>query len=454
MQNEKLKVEINLVTICLASFLVPFIGSAVSLAVPKIGNTFSMSAVELTWIATSYLLSTAVFQIPLAKIADMYGRKKLFCIGMLVFAITTIGCGLAPTKEFFFVLRVIEGIGSAMIFGTAMAVLVSLYPSHLRGRILGINTAVVYVSLALGPFLGGMLTDYFGWQSLFIVTGIVSIFLFIIAVVFIKQEWKEEGQKFDAVGSVIFGISIFSLIYGFSNLPKIIGIIFLIVGILSSIIFVLKARKMQFPILNISLFSKNKVFAMSILAALVNYSATAAVSFLLSLYLQYILGFEARHAGLILISQAIIMSFCALISGRLSDKIHPSKLATIGMTAIVIGLIVLIFINAETSIWYIVSALLILGIGFGIFSSPNTNVIMSAVSKEFLGQASATAGTARLVGQTFSIGIAGMLISIFLGDHKITSDVFPQFLLCIRIAFIIFAVLCSLGIYASSHRIK
>jgi len=147
------------------------------------------------------------------------------------------------------------------------------------------------------------------------------------------------------------------------------------------------------------------------------------------------------------------MSFCALISGRLSDKINPSKLATIGMSIIVVGLIVLIFLSTDTPVWYIILALLLLGIGFGIFSSPNTNVIMSSVSNQYLGQASAITGTARLIGQTFSIGIAGMLISIFLGEHKITSDVFPLFLTCIRVAFITFAALCLIGIYASTHRI-
>lgn len=452
--KQELKISINLVLICLASFLVPFMGSAVGLAVPKIGDTFSMSAVELTWIATAYLLSTAVFQIPFAKIADIYGRKKIFCIGLLVFSISTIGCGLETNTLIFLVLRVIEGIGSAMLFGTGMAILVSIYPERLRGRILGINTAVVYISLALGPFLGGMLTDYFGWHSLFLVFGVLSFLLCIFALLFIKQEWKEDKQKFDTIGSIIFGFSIFSIIYGFSNLPKLQGIVFLVIGIIASIVFILKANKEKFPVLNIKLFSKNKVFAMSTLAALINYASTSAIAFLLSLYLQFVMGFEPRHAGLILISQTIIMSFWALISGRLSDKIHPSKLATMGMSIIVFGLILLIFLSFETPIWYIVVALLLLGTGFGIFSSPNTNVIMSSVPKQYLGQASAITGTARLIGQTFSIGIAGMLISIFLGDNKIETEMFPQFLISIRVAFIMFAVLCLIGVYASTNRIK
>ena len=149
MQYGKLKLDINLFTICLASFIVPFMGSAIGLAIPKIGNTFSMNAVELTWVATIYLLSTAIFQIPLAKISDIYGRKKLFCIGLLIFSITTIGCGLVHTTELFLLLRFLEGIGSAIIFGTGMAILISLYPPQLRGRILGVNTSVVYISLAL-----------------------------------------------------------------------------------------------------------------------------------------------------------------------------------------------------------------------------------------------------------------------------------------------------------------
>jgi Na+/melibiose symporter-like transporter len=152
------------------------------------------------------------------------------------------------------------------------------------------------------------------------------------------------------MGSVLYGVSIFAVLYGFTNLQKTIGIVCLLAGIIISVVFVIYEKRKTNPVLNIKLFSGNKVFAMSTLAALISYAATAGIGFMLSLYMQYILGLTARHTGMILISQAIIMSFFALISGRLSEKIHPSKLATMGMIIVVIGLAGLIFINAETQI--------------------------------------------------------------------------------------------------------
>jgi EmrB/QacA subfamily drug resistance transporter len=451
----KFKFETNLFSICLCSFLVPFMGSALNLCLPKIGQEFSMNAVTLTWVSTAYLIATAIFQIPMSKIADIFGRKRLYIIGLAIVSVATFACGLAQSTTSLLIFRIIAGIGSAITMGNAMAILMSLYPAEMRGKILGINTSVVYAALAAGPFIGGMLTDYLGWRSLFYVTGVTAALIFILSIIFLKGEWKEaKGEIFDFKGSIFFAIALFGIIYGFTTLRNFHGIIWLGIGILATILFVIYEKRQIFPVLNIKLFSGNRVFALSTLAALINYTATSGIGFLLSLYLQYIRGMEAKHAGLILICQAVVQSICALLSGRLSDKIHPSRLATLGMIIIVIGLTGLIFLSSSSPIWFIICLLLLLGIGFGIFSSPNTNVIMGSVEKRNIGQASATTGTARLLGQTFSLGIAGMVIAFTMGDSKIIPDVFPNFMISMRITFIIFVGLCLVGIYASSARIN
>jgi len=442
-----------LIVLCMASFLVPFMGSSITLALPEISKAFSFNAVTLTWISTSYLISSAIFQVPFARLADLIGRKKVFEWGIFTYFLSTFLSGFAPTGMVMILLRVIAGLGSAMIFGTNMAILTSCFPSKKRGKALGINAAVVYLSLAAGPFLGGMMTHYWGWQSIFFICGAVGLVIVFLSRLFLKMEWIEsKGEKFDYMGSAIYALALFSLIYGFTELPKTAGFVWLLTGIVSFSIFVFFERNHAAPVFNIRLFKGNRVFVFSSLAALINYASTAAVTFMLSFYLQFIKGFDARHAGFILISQACIQSFFSLVSGRMSNKIAPPNLATLGMFFSFAGLLGLCFLTAATPIYFLIILLMILGIGFGIFASPNTNVIMSSVNKKLYGQASATTGTVRLTGQAFSMGIAGMAIALQVGNQPIVPAIYPQFIQSMHITFVVFTALSLVGIYASWKR--
>ncbi|MDR1593696.1 MAG: MFS transporter, partial [Prevotellaceae bacterium] len=164
-----------LLILCLASFLVPFMGSAINLSLPQIGESFSMGAVSQSWISTIYLIAAAIFQVPFARLADLFGRKKVFIQGLALFGISTFLCGISFSGTMLIVLRALSGLGCAMMFGTSMAILVSVFPPEHRGKAIGINTSVVYFALASGPFLGGLLTQYAGWQSLFFITGLLGI---------------------------------------------------------------------------------------------------------------------------------------------------------------------------------------------------------------------------------------------------------------------------------------
>ena len=206
--------------------------------------------------------------------------------------------------------------------------------------------------------------------------------------------------------------------------------------------------------MQIALFKNNIVFVFSNLAALINYSATFAVSFLLSLYLQYIKGFTPETAGLILIAQPVMMAMFSPLAGILSDRIEPLIVASVGMGLTTVGLFMLIFVSNGASIGYIVTSLIILGLGFGFFSSPNTNAVMGSVDRKFYGVASGMLGTMRLTGQAFSLGISLLLFAIFLGRVQITPEYYPLFLKSMRVAFIIMAALCFLGIFASIARGK
>ncbi|MDR2414293.1 MAG: MFS transporter, partial [Odoribacteraceae bacterium] len=298
----------------MAAFLVPFMGSALNLALPEIGEAFSMKAVTLAWISTVYLISTATLQVPLARLADMVGRKKIFCLGVLLFSACTFACGLAPSTRALLVARFLAGAGSAMMFGTSTAILTSLFPPERRGWALGINVAVVYAALAAGPFLGGMLTHYLGWKALFFSSAGVGLLVLPLARRFLRGEWVEaRGERFDWTGSILYGTGLAGVIHGFSTLSTVVGVACFVTGAVLLVLFVLHERRHSSPVLDTRLVSGNRVFRVSLLAALVNYAATSAIAFMLSIYLQYARGLDARRAGIILISQACVQSLFSLV---------------------------------------------------------------------------------------------------------------------------------------------
>ncbi len=446
---------ITLIVATMGTFLTPFMASSVNIALPSIGEEFSVEAVLLGWVTTIYLLSSAMFLVPLGKIADIYGRKKIFSYGIIIFTISSALCTFSTSILYLLAYRALQGIGVAMIFGTCIAILTSVFPPEERGKVLGITVGATYLGQSLGPIVGGILTQYLGWRSIFL--AIIPIGLLIIFLVFwkLEGEWAEaKGEKHDLPGSLIFSVAIVLLIYGLSLIPAIKGLWLLITGIAGIILFIWWEKRIKNPVLNINLFTKNRIFAFSNLAALINYSATFAVGFLLSLYLQYIKGLDPKRAGLILIAQPIVMAFFSPIAGRLSDKIDPKILASVGMGIISVGLVPLVFLNTQTHLISIFFCLMILGLGFAFFTSPNTNAIMGSVQKDFYGIASATLATMRLIGQLLSMGIVMLILSINLGKAQITPENHHLFLLSLKILFIIFLFLCFLGIFASLARGK
>ncbi len=442
-----------LLVAAMASFLTPFMGSSVNIALPSIGREFAMDAVLLSWVATSYLLAAAMFLVPFGRMADIHGRKRIFTYGMLVYTASSFLSAVATSGIVLISFRVLNGIGSAMIFGTGVAILTSVFPPRERGKALGINVASVYLGLSLGPFLGGFLTQYLGWRSIFLIN--VPLGLLIIAVVLwkLKGEWAEaEGEKFDFTGSIIYSLTLVAIMYGISLLPSVQGALLVLIGILSLSAFVKWEMKVESPVFNINILRDNKVFALSNLAALINYSATFAVGFLISLYLQYVRGFSPQDAGLILVSQPIVMALFSPSAGRLSDRVEPRIVASAGMALTTMGLFLFTFLNENTPLGSILTSLVLLGFGFALFSSPNTNAVMGSVEKRYYGVASATLGTMRLTGQVFSMGIAMMIFAIYIGRVQITPEYYPLFLKSMKSAFAIFAVLCFGGIFASLAR--
>lgn len=439
----------------LASFLTPFMAASVNVALPSIGETFKADAVILNWIATVFLLSSAMFLLPFGRIADIYGRKRIFAAGMIVVTISSLLLAIAPTIELLLAFRVLQGIGSAMIFGTGVAIVTSVFPRGERGKALGVTIAAVYSGLSLGPFAGGLLTEHLGWRSTFAVN--VPLGLVVIYSIFwkLKGEWAAaKGEKFDLIGSVIYAVSLAIMVYGVSLIPKDLGTILALSGIAGLVVFVFWELRVEYPVFEMRLLTRNIVFAMSNLAAMLQYSASYGVTFLLSLYLQYIQGLDPTWAGLILVSRPVVMAIFSPGAGKLSDRFEPRYVVSTGMAIVALGLLLLSFVGSETGLWYIISSLALLGFGFAHFSSPNMNAIVSSVEKRYYGVAAGTAATMRLLGQMFSMATIMLIFTVQLGRVEITPEVYEPFVGTVQTAFRIFTVLCVVGIFASMARGK
>lgn len=436
-----------------ASFLTPFMGSAVNLALPSIGEEFGLNAVTLNWIVSSYMLTTSILLLPAGRAGDIMGRRKIFTAGMIVFTLSMVLLTFTPGIRWLIGTRILQGVGGALMFGTNMAILTSVFPPGERGRAMGINVTAVYAGLASGPFLGGLLTRYLGWRSIFaflIPMGIISLILIRTRM---KKEWADaRGESFDWKGSAVYGMAMAALMYGFSKLPTCGGWIITGAGVLLMPLFILREKRAVHPLFDITLVSRNRVFAFSSLAALIHYAATSATGFFLSLFLQYIKELGPRDAGFVLMSWPVTMALISPVAGKLSDHHNPGVLASIGMAISTVGLIMLCFLDQQTSVLFIVVVLLIMGAGFSLFSSPNSNAIMSSVEKRQLGNASGMLGTMRNVGQTFSMAIALMLLALYMGQEKISTANYPQLMQSMKSAFIAFSVLCLAGVFASLAR--
>ncbi len=439
----------------MASFLTPFVGSSVSIALPSIAREFNLDAITLGWIVTAYLLAAAIFLVPFGRLADIKGRKKIFTYGIIIDGVSSIGAALSPSGGLLISFRLLQGVGGAMIFGTGVAIVTSIFPLAERGKALGINAAATYIGLSVGPPASGLLTQYLGWRSIFALDALIGLIIIAAVLWRLKGEWMgAEGEKFDAAGSVIYGLSLLAIMYGFTLLPDILGLALIGIGVGGLVLFIFWENRIKNPVLSIELFKRSMVFSMSNLAALINYSATYAISFLLSLYLQYVKGYSPEISGLILVLQPVMMAVLSPIAGRLSDKIQPQLIATVGMALTTLGLAMMVFLDQDTQLYFIMISLITVGLGFGLFSSPNTNAVMSSVDKSYYGVASGTLATMRLVGQMLSLGIVMLMFALFIGQVQITPANYPLFLVSSKTAFIVFAVLCFAGIFASLARGK
>ena len=421
--------------------------SSISVALPSIGRELEASAVELGLTMTAYVLANAMLLLPIGRFADIYGRRKIFISGACVVALATFGLGLVGSMTSFLLLRFMQGIGAAMIISTSLAILTVVFPPERRGRAMGIVVSMVYAGSSLGPTVSGFVIDYLGWRWIFFLSFFWILAALLLAILRLKGEWKSaEGEPFDYIGSAIFILALFLIVSGASHVTDIAWAKWiLLLGILFLASFIIIEWKASYPLLDIRLLLGNLEFTFSNLSTFLNYAAIFSFIFFFSLYLQFVKGMSAKHAGLIIIVQPVVQALLAPVVGRISDRFPPAIIATIGMSFCTLGLFAAAFINVTTPLTYIFFILLLLGISLGLFSTPNMIVIMSSVAPKYLGTASAMVSTMRTTGMLFSATAVAVFLSIYLGDAPITKENVPQFLSCTRNSLYFFSALSLAG---------
>jgi EmrB/QacA subfamily drug resistance transporter len=443
-----------LAVVAITSFMGTFLISSVNIALPSIEKSFGLDAVKLSWVITAFLLATAMFLLPVGRWSDLTGIRRIFKAGVVIFTFASLICGFAVSGTWLIIFRFIQGIGAAFTSTTGAAILVSAFPPQHRGRVLGFSVSAVYLGLAFGPFAGGFLTQYFGWRSIFFIASSFGLVTSTVAFLFLGNDPVKEGngKKSDMKGTIFYMLGLVLLVYGSSQIPSLPGWLMMGAGAFALVLFWQVENRSVMPVFETKLFTRNRLFAFSNLAALINYSATFAIIFLLSLYLQKIQGMSPRHAGSVLVAQPAMMALFSPIAGRMSDRIQPRYLATLGMTMCTLGLFAFAFLTSATSIWMIITILLWVGLGFAFFSSPNINTIMSSVGKHQLGLASGSAATMRVVGQITSMTVATLFFAVFIGNQPI--EIIPDqlFLKAMKWAFFSFSLLGAVGIYFSFNR--
>ena len=452
------QLTVLLLTVNLSSLATSLVASGVNVALPYISFDFIIPASHIGWIQTSFLMTYAIFLFPFGKIADRIGKQQIFMSGLAFQFIGFAVAGLSTSLPMLLVGMALGGFGSAQLFSVAIPLLTTNFPRQERGKVIGLNIAVVYIALALGPFIGGVLISTFGWHSIYWILLPITALAFAFALRIIPKLPKavpNTDKPFDGLGAVVYVIAASLVLVGISRITQ--GsdaLIMLLIGIVISVLFLWWELKQPDPLFPIHIFIENKIFRNSSLAALINYGSSFAVALLLSFYLQSVREFTSIEAGTILVSQPLVMAILTPFTGRLSDRVYPRILATVGMAMTAISLFSFSFLTSTTPLWVVIGILVFLGSGFALFSSPNMNSIMSSVPDTQAGIASATAGSMRVFGQVMSMAAVTVAFGVMLGSVVVSPEIAVPLLETLSTVFIALGLLCTVGIGFSYARGK
>ncbi len=439
----------------MVNWMAAFLTSGLNMALPKqIAGEFNLGPVALGWVALCYILGMAVVMVPFGKIADMKGRRLIFVSGLWILFISILALIFVRSYTLLIIFRTLSGLGSGLCFATATAIVAVAYPMERRGFAMGIMAMMAYAGQASGPVLGGLIVSTLGWRYIFVVAAVyvlvnASLDLWLLR----RAEWKDpRAGAFDWQGSLVYAVALFVFLLGLSWIPSTRGVVMTVIGVMTFAGFGWWESHARVPVFDLSLFRHNRLFLLSNLTSLISYASVWAMTYLMSLYLQLVKGLGPEMAGLVLVAGVVLQTVLSPFGGRLSDRIQPRWVVSSGMSLCAVGLALLAVLGSTTPYWLILLALCLLGIGYALFSGPNTSAIMGSVERKDVGPAGAMVGTSRVVGQALSVALVTLILSVTVGQHQITEADNPQFLTGLRISFIIMAALCALGVLTSLSR--
>ena len=458
---EKIREKKNTILVCvITSFITTFMGSALNLSIPSLEEEFKVGAQTVGWVVTIYMLTCSALAVPFGRLADRVERRSVLRTGILIFSISSLTAVLSKKMWMLLAFRLMQGIGASMIFSTNIAILVGAFDEEHRGRVLGYSTCATYAGLSAGPVLGGVLNQNFGWRAIFIATAIVSAAAFYGAFFKLPKGEKKSGilslsskAHLDYAGNILFVVSIVLTMYGLSSLNSLAGApLILCLGILFFIFFIRTEMKTENPVIDVNLFRKNLPFTLSNLAAMVNYGSNFALSYLMSIYLQVVKGMSSQWAGVILITNTVIMTVLSPFVGRISDRHSPFKMSAAGMALCAAALRLLSFLSEDASLAWIIMILALSGVGFSFFSTPNTNAVMSCVEREDYGVSASILSTMRSIGHTAGMSVVSAVVGIYIGSGSLKGAGTEVLMKTFHISFFIFTLLCILGIIMAGKR--
>ena len=387
--------------------------SVVNVALPVIRNATRSSVSTVEWVILAYLITVSSSLLVFGRLADIHGRRRIYIVGLTVFVLGSVGCGLSGTVGLLILARAIQAVGAAMIFALSPAILISAFPGKERGRALGMQATMTYLGVAVGPGLGGFLTQQFGWPTIFFMNVPIGLLTVLAARKVLRPDRQSTGQPFDPAGALAMAVALASLLFVLSKgrdlgwaHPLIVGLAG--IAACAAAVFVVVERRVADPALDLRLFL-NRTFSASVLAAYLCYAASASVSFLIPFYLLSAAGYSATQAGLVMMAVPFGMMALTGLSGYLSDKVGARLPATVGMALMTVGICLLGSVCLADGAGFLVAHLALVGVGVGLFTAPNNSAIMGSVPKGRQGVAGALLAAARTVGFASGVAVAGLI---------------------------------------------